>query len=187
MGVVLLEGVGLWLLPAQVRGVWAPTLQLGGVDDWMVLARVLGRQGRALGAPLQSQPAPEHVRRTQAFDGAEAAQRASDEVARQRGEEHARGGNHRLPSLCLHLLRFGLERDEGAGEGGEVRGEGHGDGQDGRLQGAEKEMNHMQSNQTSSQACTSVSWSLPCACRWRQFLRGPRPEAVAASSPPHCL
>lgn len=89
--VELVERVGLWLklVPVGVRGIWASAFGLECVDGRMVLGLVLRSQRWALRASLQANPVPEDIQRTHAFDGAEATQRSSDEVARQIGEEHA--------------------------------------------------------------------------------------------------
>lgn len=133
--VLLVERVGLRLelVPTGMRRIRAPGLGLEGVDGGMVLGRVLGRQGRALRASLEADAVPEDIQRTNTFDGTEAAQRSSDEVAGQRRVEHTCS---RSDELRLQLLWFGLEGEEGGGHGGEFRGEGHVDGW--RLQGEEK-------------------------------------------------
>lgn len=128
----------LKLVPAGMRRIRTPTLGLERVDGRMVLGRVLRRQSRALQASLEADAVPEHIQRTHTFDGAEAAQRASNEVSRQSGDEHTRSRSHRLPSVRLQLLRFGLEGEEGGGHGGELGGEGHVDGGDGRLDGLQR-------------------------------------------------
>lgn len=135
--VLLVERVGLRLklVSAGMRRVRAPTFRLDGVDGRMVLGRVLRRQGRALQASLEANAVPEDIQRTHAFDGAEAAQRSSNKVARQSGEKHTWSSSHRLPSVRLQLLWFGLEGEEGGGHGGEVGGEGHVDWEDSRLDG----------------------------------------------------
>lgn len=138
--VVLVERVGLWLklVPYGVRGIWASTFGLECVDGRMVLGLVLRRQRWALWASLKADAVSEDIQRTHAFDGAEATQRSSDKVARQSGEEHTWGRIHRIPSVRLQLLWFGLEGQEGGGHGGQVRGEGHVDRVDGGLDGLQR-------------------------------------------------
>lgn len=128
-------GLRLKLVSARMRRVRAPTFGLNGVDGRMVLGRVLRRQGRALQASLEANAVPEDIQRTHTFDGAESAQRSSNKVARQSGEEHTWSRSNRLPSVWLQLLLFGLEGEEGGGHGGEVGGEGHVDRKDSRLDG----------------------------------------------------
>ena len=131
-------GLRLKLVPAGMRRIRTSTLGLEGVDGRVVLGRVLRRQRRALQASLEADAVPEDIQRTHTFDGAEAAQGASNEVSRQSGDEHTRSRSHRLPSVRLRLLRFGLEGEEGGGHGGELGGEGHVDGDDGRLDGLQR-------------------------------------------------
>lgn len=88
MLLVQLVGLRLKLVPAGMRCIWASTLGLQGVDSRMMLAWVLRRQGRALRASLEADAVPEDIQRTHAFDGAEATQRSSNKVTRQRGDEH---------------------------------------------------------------------------------------------------
>jgi len=136
-GVLLVERMRLrqQLVSAGVRSIWAATFGLEGVDGRAVLGWVLRGQGWTFWAPLEADAVPEDIQRTHTFDGAEATQRASYEVTRQSGEEHARGGGHGLSSVRLQVLWFGLEGEEGCGHGGQFRGEGHVDGKDGRLDG----------------------------------------------------
>lgn len=128
-------GLLLKLVSAGMGGVWASTFGLEGVDGRMVLGLVLRCQCWALWASLEADAVPEDIQRTHTFDGAEAAQRSSDEVARQGGEEHTWSRSHRIPPVRLQLLWFGLEGEEGGGHGGEVRGERNADRVDGGLDG----------------------------------------------------